>query len=68
MDTQGEAELVYGDGEFRIVRRGAFVTCKVTGRKIPLAELKYWSVALQEPYADAEASLKRHLEVAGADK
>lgn len=62
MNMETEAELVYGDGEFRIVRRGSFVTCAVTGRKIPLNDLKYWSVDRQEAYADAEASLKRHQE------
>jgi hypothetical protein len=30
----------------------------VTGAKIPLHELKYWSVERQEPYVDAEASLR----------
>ena len=28
--------------------------------QIPLDELKYWSVDLKEPYATAEAVLKRH--------
>jgi hypothetical protein len=30
----------------------------VTGKMIPLDELKYWSVDRQEPYADAAASLE----------
>jgi hypothetical protein len=30
----------------------------VTGARIPLLELRYWSVARQEPYVDAAASLK----------
>ena len=55
----GEAELVYGDGEFHIVRPGAYVTCAVTGAHIPLDELRYWNADLQEPYATPEASLKR---------
>lgn len=56
----GEAELKYLDGDFRIVRAGAFVRCAVTGVPIPLDELKYWSVELQEPYASPEAVLQRH--------
>jgi hypothetical protein len=32
----------------------------VTGLPIPLEELKYWSVDLQEPYASPEAVLLRH--------
>ena len=40
---------------------GSYVTCAVTGRRIPLSELRYWSVDRQEAYVDAEASLKREL-------
>jgi len=47
------------DGDFRIVRPGAFVRCAVTGVPIPLEELKYWSVDRQEAYASPEAVLKR---------
>jgi hypothetical protein len=36
------------------------VRCAVTGLPIPLEELKYWSVDLQEPYANPEAVLMRH--------
>jgi hypothetical protein len=32
----------------------------VTGVAIPLEELKYWSVDLQEAYANPEAVLRRH--------
>ena len=55
----GEAELKYLDGDFRIVRPGAFVRCAVTGVPIPLEELKYWSVEHQEPYATPEAVMRR---------
>ena len=55
----GEAEVKFLDGDFRIVRPGAFVRCAVTGVPIPLEELKYWSVELQEPYASPEAVVRR---------
>jgi hypothetical protein len=55
----GEAELKFLDGDFRVIRPGAFVRCAVTGVPIPLEELKYWSVDLQEPYASPEAVLSR---------
>jgi len=55
----GEAEVKYLDGDFRVVRPGAFVRCSVTGVPIPLEELKYWSVDLQEAYATPEAVLQR---------
>jgi len=47
----GEADVKYLDGDFRVVRPGAFVRCAVTGVPIPLEELRYWSVDLQEAYA-----------------
>lgn len=56
----GEAEVKYLDGDFRVIRPGAFVRCAVTGVRIPLEELRYWSVDLQEPYASPEAVLQRH--------
>jgi len=56
----GEAEVKYLDGDFRVVRPGAFVRCAVTGAQIPLEELRYWSVDLQEAYATPEAVMQRH--------
>lgn len=53
-----EARVHYLDGTFRLLSHGDYVTCAVTGRAIPLEQLVYWSVERQEPYADAEASLK----------
>jgi hypothetical protein len=61
-NSGGLAEIVYGDGEFHVVRPGAYVICAVTGAQIPLDDLRYWSVDWQEAYASPEASLKRHQE------
>jgi hypothetical protein len=58
----GEAEVKYLDNDFRVVRPGTYVRCAVTGAPIPLEELKYWSVDLQEAYASPAAALKRHRE------
>jgi hypothetical protein len=41
------------------------VRCAVTGLPIPLEELKYWSVDLQEAYVNPEAVLQRHFPNAG---
>ena len=57
------AILEYLDGEYRVVSPGSHVLCAVTGENIPLDELKYWSVARQEPYASATASLRREIEM-----
>ncbi len=59
-DIGGEAAtLEYLDGEYRIVSPGAYVVCAVTGEKIPLEALRYWSVDLQEAYAGPAAALMR---------
>jgi hypothetical protein len=58
----GEARVRYLDADFQVLSVGSFVTCAVTGARIPLDELKYWSVDRQEAYADAHASLAREAE------
>lgn len=58
-----EARIRYLDGDFQVLTPGSFVRCAVTGEIIPIDELKYWSVARQEPYANAEISLQRELEI-----
>lgn len=55
----GEAEIRYLDGDYRIVRPGSYVRCAITGEPISLDELKYWSVELQEAYANPTAVLAR---------
>ena len=52
------ARIHYLPGTFRLLSDGDHVVCAVTGTPIPIHELRYWSVERQEPYADAEASLK----------
>jgi hypothetical protein len=56
---QGEATVEYLDGDFRVIKPGAFVRCAITGQPIPLDELRYWSVDLQEAYASRDAVLQR---------
>jgi hypothetical protein len=55
----GEALVDFRDGDFRVVRSGAFVRCGVTGVPIPLDELKYWDVDKQEAYVSPQAKLTR---------
>jgi hypothetical protein len=56
----GEAQVQYLDGDFRVISPGTYVRCAVTEARIPLDELKYWSVDLQEAYAVPSAVLQRH--------
>ena len=58
-----EARVRYLDGDFQVMSPGSFVTCSVTGIRITLDELKYWSVDRQEPYADAKSAMVRYHEI-----
>lgn len=52
-----EALLRYRDNEVTIIRQGLFVRCAVSGERITLDDLRYWSVDRQEAYrGPAEAS------------
>ena len=51
------ARLHYLPGTFRVLSNGDHVICAVTGARIPLHELRYWSVERQEAYVDAQASV-----------
>ena len=62
----GEAQLRYLDADIEVLAPGDFVLCAVTGRKIPLQALRYWSVDLQEAYWDAAAAGARMIEPASA--
>ncbi|MET0747823.1 MAG: DUF2093 domain-containing protein [Rhizobium sp.] len=53
-----EAKVRYLDGDFQILAPGSHVICAMTGQRIPLDELRYWSVARQEPYADVISSFE----------
>lgn len=54
-----EAVLRYGDNELTIVRQGLYVKCAVSGVRITLDELRYWSVDLQEAYRGPEEATQR---------
>ena len=56
---EGLAEVEYLDGEYRVVKAGSFVLCAVTGVHIPLEALRYWSVDLQEAYANPDVATAR---------
>ena len=54
------AILKYLDNSFEIIENGSYVICAVSGKKIPLENLNYWNVDLQEPYFSfLEANKKR---------
>ena len=44
------AKLKYLPNNFQIVEEGDHVICAVSGKKISIDNLNYWSVELQEAY------------------
>ena len=55
-----KAKLIYKNNSFDIVEEGNFVICAISGKEIPLKDLSYWNVELQEAYFSyKEAQLKR---------
>jgi hypothetical protein len=61
----GLAVLKYGTPDFDVIKPGAYVLCAVTGRRIPLEALRYWSVELQEAYLGPEEATSRIVPVPG---
>ena len=45
-----KAKLKFHPNHFEIVEKGDYVICAISGKKIPLNELTYWNVELQEAY------------------
>lgn len=48
------AQLHYDTPEFEVIVPGSHVFCAVSGERIELDDLKYWSAAFQEAYRSAE--------------
>ena len=55
-----KAKLKYKPNTFEILEEGDHVVCAVSGRKIALENLSYWSVELQEAYySPVEVKIKQ---------
>ena len=57
-----QASLHYNDSDFTMVKPGRYVLCAVSGVRIPLEALRYWSAARQEAYAGPAEATQRWLE------
>jgi hypothetical protein len=54
------AKIKYLPNNFEIIENGDHVICAISEKKIPLDQLNYWNVDLQEAYYSyVEASKKR---------
>ena len=45
-----KAKLHYKHNSFDIIEEGSFVVCAISGKEIPIKNLNYWNVELQEAY------------------
>ncbi|MDA9698290.1 DUF2093 domain-containing protein [Candidatus Pelagibacter sp.] len=53
------AKIKFLPNNFEVIKEGDHVICAVSGRKIPLNNLNYWNVDLQEPYFSYIEAAKR---------
>ena len=44
------AKIKYLPNNFQVIQEGDHVICAISGKKIPLEDLNYWNVDLQEAY------------------
>ena len=60
--NSNKAKLKFKPNNFEIIEEGDYVICAVSGKDIPLNQLTYWNVELQEPYFSyKEAFIKNEL-------
>ena len=48
--NKNKAKLKFHPNNFEIIEQGDHVVCAVSGKNIPLNQLTYWNVELQEAY------------------
>jgi len=58
-----KAKLKFNPNNFEIIEEGDFVVCAVSGKNIPLSQLTYWNVELQEAYFSPKEVQQRHEEL-----
>lgn len=52
------ARLHYLPNSFRMLSPGDHVLCAVSGARIPIEQLRYWSVERQQAYASPEIAIE----------
>ena len=57
MMVKKKAKLIFKHNYFEIMEEGDYVICSISGKEIPLKNLSYWNVDLQEAYySEVEAN------------
>ena len=55
-----KAKLIFKHNYFEVIEEGDFVLCAISGKEIPINELNYWNVELQEAYFSPKEVNKRY--------
>ena len=58
-----KAKLKFSPNNFEIIEEGDHVVCAVSGKHIPLNQLTYWNVELQEAYFSPKEAQERYEEL-----
>ena len=61
--NQNKAKLKFNPNSFEIIEEGDHVVCAVSGKNIPLNQLNYWNVELQEAYYSPKEAQQRYEEL-----
>lgn len=67
LDSTSPAILQYEMSDYTVLRPGSYVLCAVTGARIPLDMLVYWSARYQEAYRGPEEATAA-IQAGGATK
>ena len=60
---RNKAKLKFNSNNFEIIEKGDHVVCAVSGKIIPLDQLTYWNVELQEAYYSPKEAQQRYEEL-----
>ena len=58
-----KAKLKFNPNNFEILEEGDYVLCAISEKKIPLKQLTYWNVELQEAYFSPKEAQQRYEEL-----
>mgnify|MGYP001258507949 CR=1 FL=1 len=61
--NESKAKLKFNPNNFEIIKEGDHAVCAVSGKKIPLNQLTYWNVELQEAYFSPKEVQQRYEEL-----
>ena len=61
--SENKAKIKINANNFEILEEGDFVICAVSGKKVPLNQLTYWNIDLQEAYFSPKEAEQRYEEL-----